>query len=219
MNDDPQAHAPSRDCWRRVGVAGDRTCPRLAEARHCRNCPEYAAVAAEMLDREPPEGYVREWTDILAREKEIETRGAGSAVIFQVGRETLALPADVCREVVEDRPMHTIPHRSDDILLGLVNVRGEVLLCASLAGVLGIERDDDAPRRILVVEKDADRWALLVDAVHGIQRFSSDELRNVPVTLAKADRAHTKGVFTWRDRSVGRLDEDALFESLGRSLL
>ena len=32
-------------CWRRIGVAGDRTCPELAQHVHCRNCPVYAGAA------------------------------------------------------------------------------------------------------------------------------------------------------------------------------
>ena len=32
------------DCWNRIGVLGDGSCPRLAEHIHCRNCPVHAAA-------------------------------------------------------------------------------------------------------------------------------------------------------------------------------
>ncbi|HBP1772226.1 TPA: chemotaxis protein CheW, partial [Pseudomonas aeruginosa] len=33
------------DCWNRIGVHGDKSCERLAEHVHCRNCEVYAAAA------------------------------------------------------------------------------------------------------------------------------------------------------------------------------
>ena len=34
------------DCWNRIGVRGDRSCPELKQYVHCRNCPVYSAGAA-----------------------------------------------------------------------------------------------------------------------------------------------------------------------------
>ncbi|MCB2511750.1 hypothetical protein KQ696_15470, partial [Listeria monocytogenes] len=39
------------DCWTRIGVHGDKSCERLAEHGHCRNCEGYAAAATYLLDR------------------------------------------------------------------------------------------------------------------------------------------------------------------------
>ncbi|WP_454689387.1 chemotaxis protein CheW [Achromobacter aloeverae] len=39
------------DCWNRIGIRGDQSCPRLREHIHCRNCPIYAAAATRLLDR------------------------------------------------------------------------------------------------------------------------------------------------------------------------
>ena len=43
---------PIDDCWNRIGVRGDGSCPRLAGYIHCRNCPVHDAAAARVLDRE-----------------------------------------------------------------------------------------------------------------------------------------------------------------------
>jgi chemotaxis-related protein WspD len=37
-------------------------------------------------------------------------------------------------EIVGPRPVHSLPHRRNPALLGLVNVRGELVICVSLAG-------------------------------------------------------------------------------------
>ena len=39
------------DCWNRIGIHGDKSCPLLAEHIHCRNCSVYSAAATRLLDR------------------------------------------------------------------------------------------------------------------------------------------------------------------------
>ncbi len=43
------------DCWNRIGVNGDRSCPELTSFVHCRNCPVFAAAARSFFDRPAPE--------------------------------------------------------------------------------------------------------------------------------------------------------------------
>ncbi len=55
------------DCWNRIGVWGNSECPELDKHAHCRNCPVYSSAAAQMLNGEPEPGYLREWTELVAR--------------------------------------------------------------------------------------------------------------------------------------------------------
>ena len=47
----PMATDGIDECWREIGVSGDRTCPELVEHLHCRNCPTHAQIARKLLDR------------------------------------------------------------------------------------------------------------------------------------------------------------------------
>ena len=38
------------ECWREIGVSGDRSCPELEKHLHCRNCPTHAQIARKLLD-------------------------------------------------------------------------------------------------------------------------------------------------------------------------
>jgi chemotaxis-related protein WspD len=216
------------DCWNQIGVFGDGTCPELAKAIHCRNCPVYAAGGRSLLEREPPADYLREWTQALAEAKdEDRAEDTLSVLIFRLGREWLALPTHVCQEVAEMRPIHTLPHRSGPVLLGLVNIRGQIRLCVSLRELLGLEPGDDSgrtmnhknPRCLVVIAGDSDHWVLLVDEIHGIQRFHLSAIRDAPVTVAKAAPRLTKGVIDWRDTGVGYLDDGLLFLALRKEVL
>lgn len=224
----PELPREHHDCWHQIGVFGDGTCPELAQVIHCRNCPVYAAGGRGLLEREPPADYLREWTQALAEAKdEDQAEETLSVLIFRLGREWLALPTHVCQEVAEMRPIHTLPHRSGPVLLGLVNIRGQIRLCVSLRELLGVEPADDSgrttqhknPRCLVVIAAESDHWVLLVDEIHGIQRLHRSAVRDAPVTVAKAAPSLTQGVIDWRDTGVGYLDDALLFLALRKEVL
>lgn len=212
------------DCWNRVGAGGDQSCPELPRYVHCHNCPVYSAAAAEFLNRPLPANYRREWSEHFAREKRIATPAKTSAVIFRIGGEWLSLPTHAFQEISERRAMHSLPHRRRGIVLGLVNIRGELLLCASLGRLLGLENTATIKRqlavfdRLLVAEWHGQRFAFPVDEVHGVHRFHSADLREPPATVAHSGLSCAAGVFPWRNFTVGFLEPNALFATLNRNL-
>lgn len=221
-----------QDCWNQIGVWGDTTCPRLAEIGHCRNCPVYVSSAGRLLHGEPPEDYVQEWTERLAQPRVTTEAETASALIFRLGREWFALRAAVLQEVAEPRPIHSVPHRRGGVLAGLVNIRGELLVCVSLSEVLGLARGNAALapngaanpdgrrvyERLLVVSTDGGRLAFPVCEIHGVEPYAPENLRPVPVTLALSGTRYTRHLLPWGERSVGFLDDAPLFHHLNRSL-
>jgi chemotaxis-related protein WspD len=205
---------------------------------HCRNCPVYARAGALLLNRPLPADYRRAWTAHYANAKRGTGNGeSGSAfrvpgsafnrtsvTLFRLGPEWLALETTLFQEVAEHRLLHSLPHRRQGVVLGLVNVRGELLICISLARLLALE--DDAPPgrarplppRLMVVSADANRFAFPVDEVYGVHRFNREELQEPPATVARAGRAVSRGVFRWQAHTVGYLDSEALCANVNRSL-
>jgi chemotaxis-related protein WspD len=231
-------HPILNDCWNRMGVMGDRSCPELKTVIHCRNCPVYSAAGRSLFDREPPSGYLKEWTDILAETPAEQSGGNGngaivrttetiSIIIFRLGHELLALPVKLLQEVTQPCVIHTLPHRSNDLFLGLVNIRGETLLCASLSHLLGPEPISNTSHavnpinstRMVVAGREENKWVFLVDEVLGIHRFHPSELKDAPVVIKKSAEAYTKGVITWQDNKVNYLDSELLFYTLNQRIL
>lgn len=214
-------------CWNRIGVRGDASCPELTRYVHCRNCPVYSAGAVALLDADAPASYFAARTAHFAapaRADEGETR---SVVIFRVESEWLALPTSVVVEVANLLPIHSLPHRSNGVVLGVASVRGELLVCVSLSQVIGAEPLDPAwaterhattHRRLLVIRRDDVRVVCPVDEVHGLHRFHPRSLKPVPTTVAKATVTYSTALLPWRGHSVGALDDQLLFYTLKRSL-
>lgn len=211
-------------CWNRIGVYGDHSCPELQTFTHCRNCPIHSEAAAQLLNRTPPPGYRHAWTEHYAQVKSEVAPGKISALVFRVNLEWLGLPAQALHEISPSRPIHSLPHRRRGIVRGLVNIRGELLVCASLGALLGMEArsQSDTSRiggeRLLVAGWEGSRLVFPVDEVHGLHRFDSQQITDPPATVAKASVSFTRGIFAWRERSVGFLDPGLLFSALNRSL-
>lgn len=214
-------------CWNNIGVRGDRSCPKLVELGHCRDCATYSQEGRVLLNREAPKEYLREWTSLLAQEREVVSRDGKSVQVFRLMSEWLALPAHCWMEVIEVRPVRHIPHRSNQVLLGLVSVRGEIHLCVSLNRLLGIEKnevpEDAEPRRtsrrFCVVRKDNVSWVFPADEMYGLVSYNEKDMETVPSTVAKSFQKFTRGLLTVAGKKIGLLDETRLFDGLSRSVI
>jgi len=219
-------HAAIDDCWNRIGVQGDGTCPQLRQHVHCNRCPVHGAAALALLDREAPPDYLAECTRHMAQAPKAGQADVDSAIVFRIGTEWLALPTQVLLEVAALPAIHSLPGRRGGIVQGVANVRGELLVCVLLGSMLGLARaaesaharQREALRRLVVIGLDGQRLGFAVDEMHGIARFDPATLKEVPATVARATAPYSKAILTWHEHSVGLLDEQLLFYTLHRSL-
>ncbi len=214
-------------CWKRIGVWGNEEprCERLETVIHCRNCEVFTQAGRNLLERALPEAYKDEWGSILLKKKGKEAAGTIAVVVFRVETEWMALGAGLFAEIIDDVSIHTLPHRKTPILLGLVNVHGEIQLCVSLKHLMNLEAEpapkrgaEKAKKRLMVVSKDGEQWVFPVNEIHGIHHFNPSVLENVPVTIAKCKSTFTEGIFKWGEKHVALLDDELLFYNLKRSL-
>jgi chemotaxis-related protein WspD len=231
----PPLSVLSTDCWNRIGIAGDRSCPELESHIHCRNCPVFASAARTFFDRSAPEGYLSEWTRWLAGSMDLSGLDPGESVsqegqllsvlIFRLGREWLALSTQAVAEVTTARPVHRIPHRSGEILIGLISLSGQLQLCVSLHGLLGVARVEEAPAAgsalpqgsRVVVLRDRERsetWVFPTEEVLGVHRLPRSRMQSVSSALANPDVNFSQAILAWEGRSVGFLDEQRVFTAL-----
>jgi chemotaxis-related protein WspD len=223
-----QSQSSIYDCWNRIGVWSPNVerCPELSRVIHCRNCPVYSAAGRQLLSRSPSSDYQDEWTSLLAEAQEKKPAGTQSAFIFRAGTEWLALPVAVVREVADMGPIHTIPHRSGNILRGIVNIKGKLEICVSLGAVLGIGRCETtdknkkyiAPTRLVVVIHDSQVLAFPVTEVLGILRYRPEAVRGLPAAVSRMPAVYTRGMLRLDNKEISFLKCKQLFRSLTRDL-
>lgn len=214
-------------CWKKIGVFGDRSCEQLKSHRHCRNCEAYSEAAKSLFDRQVPDEELQAWTEQLAEGKEVEVIGSISVLMFRVLGEWLALPTEYFKEVVDIRPAHPVPFRSNKVLLGLVNINGELIPCLSLVHLLKLEEASSSERdagtgkghrRLVVVERNRQRFVVPVDEILGVRRIRSEQVERAPSTVTKSPVALNRGIFEIEGKRIGWLDEDRFFAALEASL-
>lgn len=232
MNKLPTPHEATQktdlvSCWHTVGVWGTsgKRCPKLIAIGHCRYCHVFAEAGRMMLDRDLGNEYRNELTRLVARKKPSMPSDLISGFIFRAGSEWLALASSHVHEVVETGIIHTIPHRSNHIFKGLVNVRGKLELCFSISGVLGLEtatpsngEGKEVKERLVVASRGNFRLVFPVNEALGSRRFRQAEVRNSPVTVSHSRAAFTQGIFTIEKRDVGLLNETVLFDEFEKNL-
>ena len=200
---------------------------------HCRNCPVFADAARTFFDRRAPEGYLSDWSRWLAEssglgnpegaaesdECEALSHGAiASVLIFRLGEEWLAFRTQTIVEVTLPRPVHRVPHRSNTLLVGIVNLQGHVQLCVSLHDLLGATTPLSPSRLVVLRDREsAETWVFAADEVLGVRRVPRSQWSSVPSTLSNPAVGFSQAVLSWDGRSVGLLDEQRIFSAL-RSL-
>jgi len=167
-----------------------------------------------------------------------------SVLVFRLRREWFALSASLCRQVISPMAAHTLPHRSNGTLLGVVNVRGQMLLKVSLLEVLGLPfaaSDSDCTEpvsghglkggaaakaypRMVVIEQalpsgGSDVWVFEVDELDGIHPIELNALESPAAGVQMSASACTRRVFLWQNRRVSLLDDTQLINTLRQRAL
>ncbi|MCY1522378.1 hypothetical protein D9M68_572290 [compost metagenome] len=120
-------------------------------------------------------------------------------------------------------------------MLGLAAVRGNLLVCLSLARLFGTGSAAPTPptlptppatgdagaaacSRFLILGQGRAALALPVAEVAGVVRVPGPALQPLPATLGRASARYTQALFLDHGRSIGLLDAARLRQALARSL-
>ncbi|MFK3798752.1 chemotaxis protein CheW [Pseudomonas sp. NPDC088444] len=218
ISDDAQA---IDDCWNRIGIHGDRSCPLLADHIHCRNCSVYSAAATRLLDRYALAQEHRAVAQSDELDSDVKTR---SLVVFRLGEEWLGLPTRCLVEVSPVQSIHSLPHQRSRALLGVANVRGALVACLSFVELLGLDvsfapvSTGRVMPRMLIVAAEGGPVVVPVDEVDGIHAIEARLLDAASVPAQNTNARFTKGVVQWKNRSLRLLDEEHLLSAVNRSL-
>ncbi len=213
-------------CWNTIGIWSDDqpSCQMLDELIHCRNCHVFQSGAKMLLAAKAPDGYLDEWTKILSGEKEVDEELSNPVFIFRIGSEWLALPASTVRHISRPSSIHSLPGKSDNILRGLVNIKGSIELCFSLDALIGTDAAQCKSQttlfgqRFVGIGPEETPWVFAADEILDITRYKLSDTGPLPATVANARPCYVDSAFRYNNVTVGMLDSELITDFLERRL-
>jgi len=199
------------DCWNQTGVwrKNEEICPKLATAIHCRNCDTYIKSGLTLLDRELPDGYTTENTAIYKQEKTGRSDNLFSCIIFRTGAEWYAIKSSILSEICETSEVHSIPHNRQEIIAGLVNIRGEIEICISFNALCAMQNSPEGSRdksRMIILNLDSGKYAYQADEVMGIYKIKDSAIQHAPASISATNTHLIDGVFDFKDTHIGLIN-------------
>jgi purine-binding chemotaxis protein CheW len=129
-------------------------------------------------------------------------------VVFQVGDDRYACPLENVAEISRIPTITPVP-RTPDFVVGVANLRGNVVSILDLKPLLGIPEDEDKPLsayRMLIITHEQLSAAFVVDRVEGVVAISESDLEPPLPGAPEAVRPWISGHFRYEDSLIGTVD-------------
>lgn len=211
------------DCWNRIGVWAHRdarSCERLTEYGHCRNCPVYKDAGRVLLQR-PAQLFDVE--DLA--EPTLQNRTDVSYVCFRVGQEWFSLATKYVNTTINPLPVRKIPHLGSACIEGICYNNGDSLLVINLAALIpGLvaetseEEGKKSFRRFLLMDSPIGSLALNVDEVWGTQRCAEADFKQVSVGDSEKTASLVQLRLPWQDGEISDIDAKTFHHLLRQQL-
>ncbi len=142
-----------------------------------------------------------------------------SSFVFRLGSRWFSCSTSLVKEVVGQKPVIQIPHKTNAILRGVVNINGELQLCVSLHQLLGIKQLMwNQYNRIVVIAKKGEIWAFAAEEIQGTLACDYNQIHPFSFESSHSISNYLLGTILFEEKEVNVLDEELLLSSLRRSL-
>lgn len=116
-------------------------------------------------------------------------------LLVKVNTQLFGVPVVRVRDVLKPQKVTTIP-LAKPFILGFMNLRGRIVTAIDMHVRLGIEVNEDYPKKMFVViEVDDELYCLKVDEVGDTRTLPLNSFEKTPENLESAWKNVSKGVF------------------------
>lgn len=124
---------------------------------------------------------------------------------FDVGNEIYGLELKQAKEIIKPPKITNVPN-TDDYILGVINLRGQVIPVINLKNKLGLNYEIDQNKRqdkkIVVININKMLIGLFVDGVNEVIKLSVQEIEDVNDNKAGIKEEFIQGVTTFEDSLI-----------------
>lgn len=151
-------------------------------------------------------------------EPQIETDASLQLVTFHVGNVRFGIEIAFVQEINQQLAVTRVPE-SHEIILGVVNLRGDVVTVLDPHQIFDIrERETGGDQRNLILNFDGERVGLLVDGVSEILTVQESRLSVRPGNVQGVERNFVRAVYLQDKDVVVVLDSAAMLESIDQTV-
>lgn len=183
--------------------------------------PDGAKLAQELLDEKAREILRRRAESLAQAESEetsIETVGL---LLFRLGEEWYAVPIEGVREIYNDYTVTRIP-RVPDFILGVINVRGEIISVTDLGEMMHVPSRTELEiggflPSAIIVSNDSCVTAIVVDEIGDIVDVPRESIEPPLSTLDKTQAEFVSGSVYVNGQLIGIVNLDKVLEPIGES--
>lgn len=141
-----------------------------------------------------------------------------TVVTMALGLQTLAVPAELLREILDPLPVTRVPG-AGPFVPGVVNVRGSVVPLADLKQALSIpDEGADERRRLLVLDVaiagETTTVAIAADAVHEVAAVDTAAIEPVPASATTWPADYLTGLYRGPQGFVLMPNLETIFSNL-----
>ncbi len=135
-------------------------------------------------------------------------------VVFMIGAEEFGVDINDVREIIKMEDVTVIPG-TDDYILGVINLRGKIIVVIDLAKKVGLEvKEKDKNTRVLVTEIEGNTIGMVVDNCNEVLRITGDKIEPAPSTITqKINADYIQGVGVLDKRLLILVDLGKVIES------
>ncbi|MHC5080453.1 MAG: chemotaxis protein CheW [Planctomycetota bacterium] len=148
-----------------------------------------------------------EYWEAVEKAPEAEPEDLISLLVFRVGPERFALPVEDVREITRVPPLIARVPRGADFLLGVMNLRGQIVPVLDLRSMLGQPQGGGkATARVVVLRGSEGDLGVLAEVVSGLRDLPASDLMaplnveiSLPPSFVKAQAKDAEGIIAVLD--------------------
>ncbi|NPA40074.1 MAG: chemotaxis protein CheW [Thermodesulfobacteria bacterium] len=142
-------------------------------------------------------------------EKEIATQETMTFVTFYMGEFLFGIPAEKIMEINKDVEITPVP-LSDDYILGIMNLRGQIVTVMDLAKKVQLKTEITPKINLIIKSEDEAPVSFVVEQVGEILEIPIAKLEKPPEKIEGLSREYIKNVYQLPEKLVLILDIDKI---------
>lgn len=158
----------------------------------------------ELVKRE--EGFLEK-----KEEKKLSVSKSSTVVTFYLGDFLFGIPAEKVMEINKDINVTPVP-LSEDYILGIINLRGQIVTVINLAKKIGLDKEI-VPKLGLIIKKEGEvPISFAIEEIGEILEIPLSRLEKPPENIEGLNKEYIKELYQLPDKLLLILDVEKIIE-------